>query len=86
MIQWYKFIADLWIPGLDNLFDDNENTFVELVNEMALELSLKKQIELIRLIMNMKQGLGKENSVPNDLQRIKSPSKQTDENDTKARV
>ena len=77
-------IADWWIPGLDNLFDGNDSTFVELVNGMALELSLQKQIELIRLIMNMKQGLA--NSVPNDLQRNTSPLNQALQEHTKARV
>ena len=43
--------------SLNNVFDGRDDTFLEIMNGMALKLSLEEQIKLMGLIIKMKQGL-----------------------------
>ena len=50
--------------SLDNVFDGRDDTFLEIVNGMALKLTLEEQIKLMGLIIKMKQGLNSPESSP----------------------
>ena len=50
--------------SLNNLFDGRDDTFLEIVNGMALKLTLEEQIKLMGLIIKMKQGLNSPESSP----------------------
>ena len=59
--------------SLDNLFDERDDTFLELVNGLALKLTLKEQIKLLSLIIKMKRGFNSPESSPRN-DRIKMHS------------
>ena len=50
--------------SLNNLFDGKDDTFFEVMNGMALKLTLEEQIKLMGLIIKMKQGLNSPESGP----------------------
>ena len=56
--------------SLDNVFDGRDDTFLEIVNGMALKLTLEEQIKLMGLIIKMKQGLNSAESSPGNGRRI----------------
>ena len=50
--------------SLNNLFDGKDDTFLEVMNGMALKLTMEEQIKLMGLIIKMKQGLNSPESSP----------------------
>ena len=56
--------------SLDNVFDGRDDTFLEIVNGMALKLTLEEQIKLMGLIIKMKQGLNSPESSQGNSRRV----------------
>ena len=63
--------------SLDNLFDERDDTFLELVNGLALKLTLEEQIKLLSLVITMKRGLNNPESSPRNDRMIMHSITQT---------
>ena len=48
--------------SIESLFDELDDTFLDIPNEMALELTLEEQIKLMTLILKIRQGLSNSES------------------------
>ena len=46
--------------SIESIFDELDDTFLDIPNEMALELTLEEQIKLMTLILKIRQGLNKQ--------------------------